>query len=792
MQWSIHRLGFVLAGLGASASLVGASLTAVVIPTELQMPGTQPQEVGSLSSSIDCSGCHAGVDPETEPWHTWQGSAMSHSARDPVFWAALAVAEQDVSGSGDLCLRCHVPNGWLDGRSEPTDGSALIVEDFDGVSCHLCHEMTDPDMSEHLGVQNAPFVANNGGNPAEGWFGSAMYVIWANTDERLGPYKEINAPHQTLHSNFHRSSDLCGTCHDVSNPFVGDLAPNNGAMVPLAPGTFSGVPGDPVDTKAAFNNPPYAYGVVERTFSEHQSTPLSSTQIVAAYQSLPVELKAGALHDAYEAARIANPNGNYIEGGIRNFSCQACHMKPQAGKGCILPGAPTRADLPVHDLTGGNYWVGDAIQYLDNQGSLVGGGGLSPTQKLAMDDGKERAYTTLRGAGALYVEGDTVKVFNLTGHKLITGYPEGRRMWLSVRWYDGVGALLRHDGEYGSMNVTIDGSPASVDSIVDLDGPYTYIWETKPGISRDWAQELITLGTPSTTPLRYDRYTGAVVDTLGDLAAASAGTVVPTMHFVLNDTITSDNRIPPYQMSYDSARTRNALPVPETLFGNPGPGGVYEHWDEVALSPPAGAVTARIELLYQPTSWEYIQFLHEANDKSNAFLADTGDDLLEAWQNTGMAAPAIMAEAIWGAGSATTYCTAKVNSLGCTPAIGFSGVPSASLGNGFRVNARNIRNQKVGILLYSTNGPKATPFYGGTLCVQGPLRRTRGRFSGGTPLPTDDCSGSFSWDFNERIDSGIDPTLTAGTSVWAQFWSRDAGASWGVSLTDAVQFTIEP
>jgi hypothetical protein len=74
---------------------------------------------------------------------------------------------------------------------------------------------------------------------------------------------------------------------------------------------------------------------------------------------------------------------------------------------------------------------------------------------------------------------------------------------------------------------------------------------------------------------------------------------------------------------------------------------VYEHYDELELSPPAGATTATIELLYQPTSWEYIQFLALANDGTNALLGDTGELMLEAWLATGMAEPVVMASATW-------------------------------------------------------------------------------------------------------------------------------------------------
>ena len=110
-----------------------------------------------------------------------------------------------------------------------------------------------------------------------------------------------------------------------------------------------------------------------------------------------------------------------------------------------------------------------------------------------------------------------------------------------------------------------------------------------------------------------------------------------------------DNRIPPYEMSYDLARVRNALPVPATQYGGGSPGSTYDYFDEVPLNPPAGAVSATIELLYQPTSWEYIQFLDLGNTTSaGEFLADEGKNMLEAWLNTGMAEPHVMAATTWG------------------------------------------------------------------------------------------------------------------------------------------------
>jgi hypothetical protein len=92
-------------------------------------------------------------------------------------------------------------------------------------------------------------------------------------------------------------------------------------------------------------------------------------------------------------------------------------------------------------------------------------------------------------------------------------------------------------------------------------------------------------------------------------------------------------------MRYDDARERNALPVPPDQYGDPGAGGVYEHFDAVPFAPPTGAVRGEVRLLYQTTSWEYIQFLALANDGSVPFLADEGQNMLEAWLNTGMSEP---------------------------------------------------------------------------------------------------------------------------------------------------------
>lgn len=630
--------------LGAMACAAAtAAAFALTVPTDLQMPGTQPTEVVGIQFSGQCGVCHGFYAPSSEPYLTWRGSMMAHAGRDPLFWAAMAIAEQDVDGSGDLCLRCHSPTGWIAGHSTPTDGSGLTYADGEGVECMLCHRLVDPDESQWDGVQNPPFVANSGGANPEGWHGSGMYVL-ADGDDRYGPYANVNAPHGTRQSNFHRESALCGTCHDVSNAMVGDLAPGNGAMQPLAPGEYSGVPGAPVQDKAAFKNAPHRYGVVERTYSEHVASAISTTP-VSAYPSLPADLRQGILHRAWSAAQAAGNGGDYEDGTTRLYSCQSCHMMPTTGAGCVLGGSPIRKDLPVHDLTGGNTWAPRAIAWLDRLGRLQVGGGLNSNDLRAMEAGVARARQMLRDAATLEYDAlaTTLRVTNLTGHKLFTGYPEGRRMWLNARWYDAQGVLLREDGAYGEISATIRGRTWNPRSLLDLDDPHLRLWQVVPGISQEWAAELLTLGVDAATPLEYDRLTGRPKATLGQLAAQPPGARHASFHFVLNDVVMSDNRIPPWGMRYDEALARSCLPVPESLYGDPGPGGAYEHWDLVPLSPPAGARSARFSLMYQTTSWEYVMSLVLANDGSVPHLAEVGIDLAQAWHATGMAEPEVMA-----------------------------------------------------------------------------------------------------------------------------------------------------
>jgi hypothetical protein len=152
-------------------------------------------------------------------------------------------------------------------------------------------------------------------------------------------------------------------------------------------------------------------------------------------------------------------------------------------------------------------------------------------------------------------------------------------------------------------------------------------------------------------------------------------------------------------------------------------------------------------------------------------------------------------------GGFATYCTAKPNSLGCTPVISGTGSPSVTATSGFTVDCSLVRNGKSGLLFYKAGGTQASvTFQCGILCVGPPgIQRTPARSAGGSPPPANDCSGVYSLDMN-AFAAGLaggnpDPALlVAGTLVQCQWWGRDQGfaAPCNTTLSDGGEYMTQP
>jgi len=131
------------------------------------------------------------------------------------------------------------------------------------------------------------------------------------------------------------------------------------------------------------------------------------------------------------------------------------------------------------------------------------------------------------------------------------------------------------------------------------------------------------------------------------------------------------------------------------------------------------------------------------------------------------------------------YCVGKVNSLGCTPAIGWINQPDKSAGN-FTVTCSNVLNQKNGLLFWGFSAI-SSPFQGGTLCVGSPTIRTPSFGSGGAASGSS-CTGAYSFTFSTAYMNayGMDP----GEAYFAQWWMRDPSSPSTTGLSNAVYFTV--
>jgi len=139
-----------------------------------------------------------------------------------------------------------------------------------------------------------------------------------------------------------------------------------------------------------------------------------------------------------------------------------------------------------------------------------------------------------------------------------------------------------------------------------------------------------------------------------------------------------------------------------------------------------------------------------------------------------------------------TYCVAKPSGLGCQPAATWTGTPTAGGTDDLVISATGLPNQ-LGAHFFWAASPKQSPFFGGTLCVRGPLHRTPLTTTGGTPgTPGADCTGAPSFFLSQAYMA--QHGLTPGTLLYGQWWYLDPatpGAA-GVGLSDAVQLEIRP
>ncbi len=140
----------------------------------------------------------------------------------------------------------------------------------------------------------------------------------------------------------------------------------------------------------------------------------------------------------------------------------------------------------------------------------------------------------------------------------------------------------------------------------------------------------------------------------------------------------------------------------------------------------------------------------------------------------------------------SSYCTGKTNSLGCVPFMSFNGAPSVSATSAFRIQCNDAIPGEAAFLFYSF-GKSNLNFHGGKLCVKSPLRRLLPPKAASATGPPP-CSGVVKRNFNNAIQTGSDPLLTAGAQVRTQWFQRDPAdpAGFGDALSNGLSFVIGP
>ncbi|MEM6994030.1 MAG: multiheme c-type cytochrome [Myxococcota bacterium] len=488
---------------------------------------TQPNELQNpLVRADQCEYCHSynnapelADDPLYAPFFTWRGSMMANAARDPVFWAAVAVASQDAEDPAETeaCIRCHSPRAFLEGRGDAIAQADLLPEDLAGVECEVCHRMEAdaPPGNAHMTIDDV--------------------LVGANVPRR-GPWSYPEGgpipapPHEVIADEFVGSSELCGTCHDVTTD-------------------RERVDEDGVGLGALFNE--------QRTYSEWA-------------------------------------NSEFAVAGADFASCQDCHMPAvQDMAGCrdhIMEGHAHAEGGRRHDLLGANRFV---IELLADDAPILQSVAFEHTLSLLDDFVQSAASLEVQAPESVNLgEGLadlTVTVTNETGHKLPTGYSEGRVMWLEV--------IATHDGEeIGSSGV----------------------WDQTEGRMTDDPQ------------LRQYRAV-AVEHSSGE-----------TFHLLRNNFWVEDTRIPPRGLVPDFETD----PVTDRyeLLGD----GTWPNFDthtytfagrpELAEID-GGTVSVTVRLLYLINTAAYVDFLAEENETNAA-----GDDLAARFATAGGAPPLVLAE----------------------------------------------------------------------------------------------------------------------------------------------------
>ncbi len=152
-----------------------------------------------------CGGCH------DEIYGQWNGSTHHLALKDIVYDAVskqglVGLTDKDHIAEAEMCQKCHVPVGFVSGYPLKTSDDRSKIQDpaIHAVQCDFCHSIEGA-----YSIYNAKFRLDPGNGESD-------------PGNKRGPFKDsVSDYHKVSFSEFHTSSELCGTCHNVRHVVYG-------------------------------------------------------------------------------------------------------------------------------------------------------------------------------------------------------------------------------------------------------------------------------------------------------------------------------------------------------------------------------------------------------------------------------------------------------------------------------------------------------------------------------------------------------------------------------------------
>lgn len=713
------------------ADVPGRAVPSGIVPN----PGTQQQELTNITAPGTynvfefpnfCAGCHGGtLDQNMSHYGNWAGSNMANSGRDPFFRTNNLIVNADayygtggaINGVGNICWRCHSPNGWYSSRLDESQGgkidgttieqSLVKSTDMQGISCEFCHRTVGNVTFKRADLVANPAIGNN--DPA--WLLLAGATDWPHIGN---PYPEGPLAGNPYGDTTFQFND--GKVYQADLPgnqllFWSDI-PTSGGYTGQTYGIYPpGFAGANLVAQTPFGQPvtnllgeTIAYlpnGQSKLHFEQSVSPPKIldpvTGQLVADYEEssvsprhathmggigaggvpvvqdgltasgnryLPTAEMCGTCHDlTVPTLNSGMPEQRtytewkYSRFGRTNFICQDCHMgeaqheskdgmagtfKADPEKAGYFPYAKPRPASAIHKFSPANRDLGSMLAWLNPEVDLEVTGkpsGEDTRTSNGVLSSRTETYARqtrngelkLRDAARLeiiqqptLVSGNVyevkVKVTNLTGHSFPSGYPDGRRAFVTLNVSDAAGAPVYQSGFYDAA--TADLKTTALDPFKRAQSPV--IDATVPG---------------NNAVMVYEKKTGS----------PNGDGTFKMGESLLNPVIVFDNRLHPagWTAEFESAGVRlvnytgteaAAIPFNEpTRFGAltnprldglivPDPADAGAHWDVITyrFTSATTPTNARAEIFYQSHARDFVEYLKDRNNQET--LKDiTGD-----------------------------------------------------------------------------------------------------------------------------------------------------------------------